>query len=180
MTSSERAWRGLLLLCLFFGVGAPPALASEQSLKLAFVYNFAKFTHWPARSAPGTVGKVTVCVAGDDPDYETALGSLAGRKLGDYPVLGRNIKRASEVADCQVVFVPRGDARFAAEIARSAQSAGVLSVSDDTRFLELGGMIVLVSSESHLRFDVSQATALQAGLSLSSQLLKLARHVRME
>ena len=50
----------------------------------------------------------------------------------------------------------------------------ILTVSDIDDFARAGGMIGLVEAEQRIRFDINLATARQANLKLSSQLLKLA------
>jgi hypothetical protein len=51
-------------------------------------------------------------------------------------------------------------------------------VSDMPRFAERGGMIQFILEENRVRFQVNLAAAQNAGLVLSSQLLKLAALVR--
>jgi hypothetical protein len=54
---------------------------------------------------------------------------------------------------------------------------GVLTVSDRSGFLRDGGMIGFVIENRRVRFDINQAAAVRAGLSLSSKLLSVARSV---
>jgi len=181
MVLFKQAWHWQPFLCLLFVcAGEGQAMASEAALELAFVYNFAKFTDWPARSAPGMGGAVTLCVAGGDADYGIALSGLAGHNVRGHPLRTRAISRPAEVAGCQVVFVPEGASHSAVEIAQAAQAAGALSVSDHERFLDSGGMIALVSSGNRLQFVVDQDAVLRAGLNLNAQVLKLARSVRKQ
>ncbi|MBI5329306.1 MAG: YfiR family protein [Betaproteobacteria bacterium] len=166
----------LAFLLLPLGLAAGSAVASDQALKLAFVYNFAKFTDWPERSAPR--GALELCVAADDVEHGAAMRALAGRSVRGAPLRVRSIEQAAEVTGCHVVYVPDQNARQVAEIAQAARNAGVLSVSDHESFLRLGGMIGLVSIQGRLQFEVDQETALRAGLHLNAQLLQLARSVR--
>jgi len=52
-----------------------------------------------------------------------------------------------------------------------------LTVSDMPRFTERGGMVEFVVDSSRVRFQVNLTTAERAGLTLSSQLLKVAIRV---
>ncbi len=163
-------WLALLL------APAGSVCASDAEIKLAFAYNFAKFTEWPERALPR--GGVELCVATEEQEYQAALRGLAGRSVRGLPLRTRLVVRPGEVAGCQVVFVPEGDSRLAAELAYAAQNAGALSVSDQEAFLRLGGMVGLVSSQGRLQFEIDQEAAARAGLQLHAQLLKLARWVR--
>jgi uncharacterized protein DUF4154 len=53
----------------------------------------------------------------------------------------------------------------------------VLTVSDVPRFLEHGGMIALEMQGNHVRFSVALDAVNRAGLTLSSELLKVASRV---
>ncbi len=59
-----------------------------------------------------------------------------------------------------------------------ARSRPILTIGDDDRFLDDGGIIRLRVVEGRVRFDVNAAAAQQAGLRISSQLLQLALSVR--
>jgi len=51
-------------------------------------------------------------------------------------------------------------------------------VSDQTGFLELGGMVQFVMQQDKVRFAVNLTPAQDAGLTFSSELLKVAKQVR--
>jgi hypothetical protein len=57
-------------------------------------------------------------------------------------------------------------------------NATVLTVSDIPQFCQRGGMIQFVLQGDRVRFEVNLAAAQHAGLSLSSELLKVATTVR--
>jgi hypothetical protein len=57
-------------------------------------------------------------------------------------------------------------------------SAPVLTVGNGERFLEQGGMLEFVPEGKRIRFDVNLRAASAAGLTLSSQLLQVARRVQ--
>jgi hypothetical protein len=58
--------------------------------------------------------------------------------------------------------------------------SGVLTVSDIPDFTNSGGMIQFVLLENKVRFQVNLTAAETAGLTLSSQLLKVATSVKRE
>ncbi len=57
-------------------------------------------------------------------------------------------------------------------------NTSVLTVSDLSQFTRRGGMIRFVMEANRVRFEVNLTTAEHAGLTLSSQLLKVAISVR--
>jgi len=64
------------------------------------------------------------------------------------------------------------------EVVKAAEQFTVLTVSDADRFARKGGMIGLVNEGGKIRFEINLKAAEQAGIKLSSQLLKLASIVR--
>jgi hypothetical protein len=62
----------------------------------------------------------------------------------------------------------------------AVQKSAVLTVSDLPGFTGNGGMIQFMLRENKVRFEVNLTAAEKAGLTLSSQLLKVATDVRKE
>jgi hypothetical protein len=50
-------------------------------------------------------------------------------------------------------------------------------VSDDSGFIEMGGMIQFVIIDGKIRFDINQTAANRSSIKMSSKLLGLARNV---
>ncbi|TYZ47099.1 DUF4154 domain-containing protein, partial [Ralstonia solanacearum] len=70
------------------------------------------------------------------------------------------------------------DDRARGQAARPDPTAPVLTVVDGGRTGASGPMIALSLQDSRVVFDIDAAAARQAGLQLSSQLLRLARSVQ--
>ena len=157
-------------------LGAQPGTGSEISLeyqvKAAFLLNFTKFIDWP-NPVPGDT-PFTICILGDDP-----FGGAVDRIIEGETVNGRRLAveriRSQQAQSCQIVYVSRSEK----EVSRflSGLGHGVLTVGEGNQFLREGGMIAFVVSSRHVRFDVNQTAAANAGLRLSSKLLSVARTV---
>lgn len=168
-------WRGILLGALL-GL-ALPGLAdtlSEDRVKAGFIYNFVKYTDWPAAATSG--GSLRVC----SPGQQALSGEL--RQLQGRPALGRTIEvelavRPEQWKTCQVLFIPGNDAKLATMAIESLARLPVLTVSDSAEFIDAGGMIGLKQMAGRIRFDINLGSTRRAGLGLSSQLLKLADKV---
>ena len=91
---------GALLACSAFS-----QTVDEYQVKAAFLYNFAKFVEWPARTFKTDTEPVRICVLGQNP-----FGNALGTAMGGKTVLGRTlvvveISKASEATDCQILFI---------------------------------------------------------------------------
>ncbi|QCX51023.1 YfiR family protein [Ralstonia pseudosolanacearum] len=160
----------------WMGAARAQVQASEVEVKAAFVYNFALFTSWPAGTLLANAPMV-LCVA---PDHalQAALGRLAGKSVHGHRLEVRRIGDGA-VAGCHVAVL---DDRAPSQAVRLDPAAPVLTVVDGGRVARAGGgsgpMIALSLQDSRVVFDIDAAAARQAGLQLSSQLLRLARSVQ--
>ena len=73
--------------------------------------------------------------------------------------------------------MPADDAARVDAVLRAVGQWPVLTVSDAPDFAAAGGIIGLRERTGRIRFDINQGAAKRAGLSLSSQLLRLADDV---
>ena len=155
--------------------GARAADSLEQArVKAAFVLNFMKFTAWPA--GPVTASKTIVLCATDGHPLAGQLHELEGREVRDLQV--RVVHRtADDSPPCDVIFVTRIDDATLNALRSEVAARPILTISDQTGFLEQGGMIEIKLVDGRTRFDINLLAARAAGLTLSSQLLQLAERV---
>lgn len=151
---------------------------TEYQVKAAYLFNFGRFIEWPAKPAPSSSDDFTVCVLGQDPFGETLDRAIAGASIGGRRVLARRIATADELGGCQIVFISASEERQLGTIVNAVSKSAVLTVSDMPNFTRRGGMIQFVTEGNRVRFEVNLTPAEQAGLTVSSDLLKVAVGVR--
>lgn len=154
---------------------ASPSKPTEYQVKAAYLYNFGKFIRWPAA---GKNDSFAICVLGHDPFGPTLDATLAGETIDGRKVVATRLSRAQDAAECRILFISASEAARLNEILAGLGKAGVLTVSDMPQFTERGGMIQFVLEGDRVRFEVNLAAAQRAGLSPSSELLKVATSVR--
>lgn len=178
VAACTRAARRGLCVVLLLGCAAAGALAqavSEQAVKAGFVFNFIKFTQWPAG---GAVAKAPLRLCSTGPQVlQGQLALLQGRAVGARVLEIAPGALAANVRQCDVLFFAEGDADHLHTLLRSLGSAPVLTVGDLPGFVQAGGMIGLRIEASRVRFDVNLAAAQRTGLMLNSQMLRLAGEV---
>jgi uncharacterized protein DUF4154 len=157
---------------------AEPRLALEYQVKAGFLYNFVKFVDWPASAFPPTGDAVIIGVIGEDPFGEILDQVLQGKTCcHDRKLVVRRLQRLEHVTECHVLFISASEEARLPEILRLLDGAGVLTVGDIEGFAERGGMIGFHRESNKLRFEINADAASRAGLTISSQLLKLATRV---
>ena len=155
------------------GAGAPDP-PTDYQVKAAFLYNFAKFVKWPDGALKG---RFVVAVIGDDPFGETLDRAFAGKTVLARPVERRRARDAAEARGAQIVFVGASERARRPAVLAALKTGGALTVGDMDKFAEGGGMIGFRLKDATVRFDVNLREVNQAGLQMSSQLLKLAQRV---
>ena len=154
--------------------------ASEFRVKAAYLYNFGKFVEWPESIAPEKDQSFEICVLGTDPFGSTLDAALASASIDGKSVEAKRISRPQEVNSCRIVFISSSEEGHLKEILMALDKASVLTVSDIPRFSQRGGMIGFILDGNRVRFDVNLASAQNARLTLSSELLKVATNVRKD
>jgi len=171
-----------LALAIVCVVSAVPALhaqkgPTENEVKSAYLYNFGKFVEWPAKAA--IVGEFfPICVLGDDSFGSTLETTIAGESIEGKKVLVKRVAKSQDAVSCRILFISSSQQNRIKEILAELDSTSVLTVSDMREFTRHGGMIQFVVEENKVRFEVNLTSAERSGLSLSSQLLKVAINVK--
>jgi hypothetical protein len=182
--ASLLAYAALAIAALAFVIGVPQAAraqsaASEAAVKAAFVYNFAKFTEWPQAAFASPQAPLVLCVPANlEASLGQAFAGVDAKTAQARSIRLRRIGRGDDLGGCHIVYLNESDSRRNADALRALAGRPVLSVSDAEGFAEAGGMIGLVYVDNRIQFEINVEATQQAGLSLSSQLLRLARIVR--
>lgn len=176
LSSCRVLQRAALLMLLLPAAWPAHAQTSEAVVKAGFVYNFAKFTEWPASALPSGQA-VQLCLTGGDP--QSAVTSvMEGKLLQGRAMVVRRQVRPDDLRQCHIVYFTDADERRISESLRQIRGLPVLSIGDSEGFTEVGGMIGLVAEGGRIQFEVHAEVTQRAGLKISSQLLRLARTVR--
>jgi hypothetical protein len=159
-------------------VFAQQSKPQEYQIKAVYLYNFSKFVQWPP--AAENKDSFAICVLGHDP-FGAALDQvLVGEKIEQKAMVARRITDVQEAAKCQILFIASSESARAKQILSSLGKNSILTVSDIPNFSVIGGMIQFVNLENKVRFEVNLSAADKAGLTFSSQLLKVASSVKKD
>ena len=155
------------------------AATTEDEIKAAYLFNFARFVEWPPRSQAGDAALV---IGVFDRDGFAATLEIVVR---DKTVNGRRllVKRLTVPQDsrvCHIVFIAAAHRRLLREVFEAANLAGVLTVGESDHFARSGGMINFIKDANRIRFEINVDATARAGLRVSSRLLQLARVVHEE
>lgn len=150
----------------------------EYQLKAAFLYNFAKYIHWPSNTAAKS--PLTIGVLGDDPFGTLLPATIAGKTVNDHSLKLKYLKRDDPIADVDILFVSRSERERVPSVLAGLQGKSVLTVADMDRFGQQGGMINLILVGKSVRFEMNVEAIERAGLKVNSKLGNLGIVVKTE
>jgi YfiR/HmsC-like len=149
--------------------------AREDEIKVAYLFNFAKFVDWPAQQDGGA--QFSFVVLGVDPYGDVLDAVLAGKQVKGRPVVLRRTATLAGANSPQILFISRSEAPSCASLLGSVDGRPILTVADIEGFAERGGMIEFVNDGNRVRFVINGAAVRRAGLRMDAALLNVAARV---
>ncbi|MGH7544657.1 MAG: YfiR family protein, partial [Gemmatimonadota bacterium] len=159
------------------GLAAQASRAPESQVKAVFLFNFAQFVEWPPEAFAGPDTPLVIGVLGADPFEGFLDRTVLGEELRGRPFQVRRYRSADEITTCHILFIGARDGERVEQILRRLATRPILTVGDEDRFTERGGMIRFVTDQNRIRLRINVEAAQAAGLTISSKLLRLAEIV---
>lgn len=149
---------------------------SPPGLTAAFLFNFVKFTAWPAEVLRDG-GPIVVCVGGSNSVADALVQLTQNKTVEGHSLAIRRTDLEQPLNECHVVYAASLDGTSAQQLIRAVSGQPILTVSDLEDFAERGGVANFYIEGGRMRFAVNPAAAERARLRISSRLLTLARVV---
>src|SRR5690348_5325479 len=172
-------WRAAYLLFgCWFALGSP-ALAqnsgpTEYQIKAAYLYNFVKFVDWPTQAYAGPTSPTVIGVLGENVFGDDLGQTLHNKVIHHHPLQFKQFDSVAAVTNCQILFISASEKDRFPEILEALGGKSILTVSESDRFIPDGGMVNFILVGRKVRFQINNAPAQKAGLTISSDLLNLA------
>jgi YfiR/HmsC-like len=173
MAVLERGKLAAILACAF--ASCMPAHADEAALEYAvkatYLYKFAPFVTWP----PSIAQKATfdICLSGSDDVTKLAPEAAEGQAINGKPLTIHRLAAGESAESCQILYI--APSPTAGLLLDTVRNKPVLTITDAAASNH--GIIGFTVIQHHVRFDIDNGLAANAGLSISSKLLSLANAV---
>jgi hypothetical protein len=151
--------------------------ATQDQIKAAYMFNFAKFVEWPAEAMSTPASPMNFCALGRSAAADELDSVIDGKSINGHPVRIRHLGRPEDIKGCHLVFLAAGNARQTQQLLQAARGLPVLVVGDAPGFARSGGMIGFIAENGRVLFEVNPGSAEESRLKISSKLLALARIV---
>ncbi|MBA4417332.1 MAG: DUF4154 domain-containing protein [Syntrophus sp. (in: bacteria)] len=152
---------------------------SEYELKAGFIYNIAKFVEWPDKKTADTKKIINLYVLGSDP-FGRILDQITGKKVKGKILEVKHIRSPKDLRDCHMLFISSSEREKLPDILESLKDSNILTIGDTNGYGQQGVIINFYMEQKKVRFEVNTNIAKRAKLSISSQLLKLAKIIHSE
>ncbi|MCP5044085.1 MAG: YfiR family protein [bacterium] len=181
-TRAVRAAATVTGLALLICIAVPGPVASESlnedQIKAAYLYNFARYVEWPGAAHSSSDSALQIGVVGGGAVSELLRKTVAGKKVGSRSLRIVDFETPDEGRGSHILFIAD---EYSGSVLDGAidQLAGthVFVVADDEDFAKKGGVANFFISDSRVRFAINKKAAKNAGLKVSSKLLRLAELV---
>jgi len=150
--------------------------AREDKVQAAFIYKFIQFIEWPSTIEKES-NKFKIGVFGES-NMQELLQTFSGEKVNERFLEIHPVEDLSAIKKCHILFISPSEANRLAEILETLNGTNVLTISRMKDFALKGGMINFYINEERVRFEINPESAKNAGLKISSKLLKVSKVIR--
>ena len=153
--------------------------ALETKVKAAYLYNFLRFVQWPENVKLES----NICVFGVKESYRSAFSSMVAisKKTKKIKIdFFKSDEEVNKLSTCQILFITEKASNKSIaliEYLKSNEGHHILTVGESEEFINNGGMINFIRIKDKIRFEINQDAANNAGLKISSQVLRIAERV---
>ena len=154
-----------------------PTMASNTAgntkdlIRAAMVYNFCKFVDWPKDEQSENLVLGVMSDGFDVPDFS----SIDGKTVRNLLLEVRTVSSPQDLSECNLLFISQFQGMSMQDAFAESRNESILTISEIDDFCTKGGVIQMVPRRGKMRFFINRQAADEAGLTLSSQLLKMAR-----
>ena len=150
-------------------------VATEESVKAAYLYKFAAYVDWPPAVFEGPDSAFTIAVMEDERLAAELAAVTEGRSVRGRPIRTRRLAADDPLADVHVLFLPPRD-RGRANAEPPSADLPILTVADSDSG-QPGIVLTFVTVNGRVRFEADLTAAQRRGLRLHSGLLTVAERV---
>lgn len=162
-------------LALFFPLlTAVGEAMPEFRVKTAFIYNFIAFTEWPDPSLDDA--ELNLCIYGRTP-LSNEIEKLRGKRVNERYINTYKEVESNNLDICQIIFIASSSISHLPRILEKLKEKPILTIADSPGAGRQGVALNMGVTEKKIVFEANLSITQQAGLTISSKLLRLATEV---
>jgi YfiR/HmsC-like len=168
MKTAKVALAGLVMMV------SSAAFSQERPLHEVYsmmVFNFVKYVQWPTND---NSKEFVIGVVGNSEIYNTLNTWYAGKAKGSKTYVIKKFNNASEVTDCQVIFIDKSKSGEFDAVNNKVRGKGTLVVTDRAGLGSRGSCINFKTVDERLRFELNQQAIEASNLKVAGSLTSMA------
>jgi len=135
------------------------------------VFNFVKYVQWPTGD---NSKEFVIGVVGNNEIYNTLSTWYGGKPKGTKTYVIKKFNNASEVTDCQVLFIDKTKSGEFDAVNNKVRGKGTLVVTDRAGLGSRGSCINFKTVDEKLRFELNQQAVEASNLKVAGALTSMA------
>ncbi len=163
-----------LILVLTISTSILSETDKDLEYKAKFLLKLVKYVEWPDGKNVNASGTTVITIVGSSP-IAAVIREHAKTLAGGIKVEVKEIPVDSDFTDAHIIFIPTKDTKELSGVLKRVGSSSILTVGDCEYFCNYGVMVNFFNDGGKVKFEVNRMTLGDAGLSMSSKLLKMAK-----
>lgn len=164
----------LILIGLLITRHGAFAQVTNHKIHSIFIYNFAKYTQWPASAQ---TGDFVIEVLGRSPLADELERVVANKTVGSQKIVIRRITSPDQMSVSHMVVVPSTESRHFEAVQARLKGKPSLLITEKPGLGQKGSGINFVIREDKWSYELNQATLAENGLKVSVEISKLAINI---
>ena len=166
-----------LIIALLLSAAVHSAAPDEYQVEAVFLLHFTQFVEWPAQAAGDAHSPFVIGVLGRDPFGSALDEAIRGETVNGRPLVVKRFAAAADLGPCQILFIDRSAVDDADRVIASVSHSGTLTVSNFDVPAPADVIIRFLNEDRRIRLRINVDYARNAGLTISSKLLRPAQVV---
>lgn len=162
-----------LLGFLTVGISAS-AQTNNHKIHSIFIYNFAKYTQWPASSQSGDF---IIEVLGRSPLADELEKVVTNKMVGNQKIVVRRVTSPDQLSGAHMVILPGTESRHFEALQSRLKGKPTLLITEKPGLGHKGSGINFVIREDKWSYELNQASLAEKGLRVSVEISKLATNI---
>jgi hypothetical protein len=148
----------------------------ESDVKATLLFNFSQFVTWPAGAFPGTNSPFVIGILGTDPFGPFLDDLVRQERVGGRLIEIRRFRSQEEAEQAHILYVSWDESEALKGLFRRLRRKPVLTVGEGAEpgFVRRGGMISFRRERDNVRLRINLEATREAGLVVSTKLLRVA------
>ncbi|MDC0598369.1 YfiR family protein [Gammaproteobacteria bacterium] len=170
-------YRLLVLVMLLLGNSSQSSeneLSREYKIKATYLLNISRYADWPNELFFDSQSDFIMCLQPDSIFSSFLREIVSGEVVTDNnrKIVVNELENIRDIAHCNLLYLKEYD------LALKEFNCNCVFIGNTTEYSELGSNINFFTERERVRFEVNVTRLNETGISLQSELLRLARIIR--